>query len=177
MKPWNRFWIKPEELQIQEWCKLGPRRPANLQAPGSVRQAVSSVGSVVGVLPVCSRAPIPMGIFSECWPKPKRLPAISLRKNENKIYLRSAENCNSGSAALESHIQVSPAWEGKKAFTGRGRKLGGYRKQNPLLSTDQVLVREGRSLAPLLAGLCYGHRTREHPILISGLCSVEVSVY
>ena len=60
---------------------------------------------------------------------------------------------------MESHIQVSPAWEGKKAFTGRGRKLGGYRKQNPLLSTYQVVVREGRSLATLLAGFCYGHRT------------------
>lgn len=41
------------------------------------------------------------------------------------IYLKSVENCNSGSAAVASHMQV-PTRQGKEStFRERKRKLGG----------------------------------------------------
>ena len=52
---------------MQEWCKFGSRREANLQAPVSVRKTVRSMVSIVGTPSVCSPAPEPMGVFSGPW--------------------------------------------------------------------------------------------------------------
>ena len=190
MKPWNRFWIKAEELQIQEWCKLGPRRQQTSRLQGQQDKQWAQSAQWWGSYLFAQEPQYLWGSFLNVDVNQRDCPLFPHEKRKTKVYLRSAENCSSGSAALVSHVQVSPnplipypqprprpTWQGKKAFTGRGGKLGGSRKQNPLLSTDRVLVREGRSLAPLLAGLCCRHRTREHPILVSGLHSGEVSVY
>ena len=154
MKLWNRFWIKPEELPVHEWCQRGPRRKAAfvLQGQRDKRWAQPAQLRVSYLRPhsLCGSFLVP-----ECWPKPKRLPAMSPPKKENRSLFKISRELQFGLCRLGKPHSSPPERQGKKAFMGRGRKAGGCRKQDPPLSIHRVLIREGRPLAPLLAGLCY----------------------
>ena len=80
---------------------------------------------------------------------------MSPPKKENKSLFKISRELQFGLCRLGKPHSSPPERPGKKAFMGRGRKAGGCRKQDPLLSIHRVLIREGRPLAPLLAGLCY----------------------
>lgn len=59
-------------------------------------------------------------------------------KKKTKVYLRSAENCNSGSASLASHIQVPPPHgKGRRLLRGgEGRQEAAGNRTHCFLSTE-----------------------------------------
>ena len=93
------------------------------------------------------------------------------------IYCRSAENCNSGSATMVSHM-----W----GLAGQGKETAFIEEKEvrrAIVNKQSVAFHwlspcwERRGVFLLPVGLCCPHRVWELPLLVSGLYLIEVSVY
>lgn len=109
MKPWNRFWIKPEELQIQEWCKLGLRRQQTSRLQGQRAKQWAQLAQWRGSYLFALEPQYLWASFLNVDLIQRDCQLFPYEKRKTKVYLRSAKNCNSGSAALANHVQVPPA--------------------------------------------------------------------
>ena len=155
MKLWNRFWIKPEELPIDEWCQRGPRRNADFMLQGQ-RDKQWAQSAQLRVSYLFAHGPRACAGLSSSLNVDLNQRGCQLcphKKKENKSLFKISRELQFGLCKLGKPHSSPPR-------NGKGRRLlwggeGGCRKQNPLLSIHRVLIREGRPLAPLLAGLCY----------------------
>ena len=122
MKLWNRFWIKPEELPVHEWCQRGPRRKAAFVLQG--QRASGELSQLNCRCPTYGPTAC-AGLFSSLNVdlNQRGCQLCPHQKEKTKVYLISAENCNSGSAGLASHIQAPPNGQGRRLlWGGEGRQ-------------------------------------------------------
>ena len=93
----------------------GERSTFKFQDQWENQQQWAQVGTPPIYLPAHQRSSLdPCKSHQKCWPKTD----CQLLLQQNWVYLRSAENCNSGSATTESCRQV-PLWQGKEAGEGK----------------------------------------------------------
>ena len=175
----------PNKIWRASKCKEGRNSDSGeiltLKPPGSARKSVSSSGLNVVLYLFAHQLWSHWGSsldphvgHHKCWPKTNRLPVISPAK---WVYLGPAKNCNSGSAAMASHVWVLTHQGEENSFKEGKRKLGGLQwTKSPLeelrfwsivafywLSCDSV------SLAELLPG----KRRKFFFLLLDSAISIE----
>ena len=163
---------------MQREYELRSRKKTYLQTPGLTRKAVGTMGSIVGISPVCSPAPDLSGLFSgslyeppKCWPKTNRLPVTSLAKwvfwDQQRIAIRSLQPWQT--------ICKSPHSKGGELLekaVGRAVVNKEFRTFHWLSCCQE---RSGVFLFPV--GCCHHHREWELPLLVSRLYLIDVFVY
>ena len=130
MKLWNRFWIKPEELPIDEWCQRGPRRNADFMLQGQ-RDKQWAQSAQLRVSYLFAHGPRACAGLSSSLNVDLNQRGCQLcphKKKENKSLFKISRELQFGLCKLgKPHSSPPPGMAREEGFYGEGKEAAGNR--------------------------------------------------